>query len=66
MKHCAFNIVTGEIHIAPNGKTLKKMVKFSNRIAKEFNYPIGQWRFGHQGMEKLTTRLGVGSYEIIG
>ncbi len=53
MKHCAYNITTGEIIVAPTGNILKKRVEFSNRISRELGYPIGYWRFGHKGLDNL-------------
>jgi hypothetical protein len=52
-KHCAYNITTGEIIVAPTGNILKKRVAFSNRISRELGASNGHWRFGHKGLNNL-------------
>lgn len=47
-RHCAYNIITGEIINAPTGNGLKRAVATTKRIDRKF-FPndASTWRFCH-------------------
>ena len=65
MKHCAYNITTGEIIVAPTGNILKKRVAFSNTISRELGVANGYWRFGHRGLDNLCAKHSAKGVEVL-
>lgn len=56
--HCAYNLITGEILEAPSDASLRKHLKFIQRIDREsFGLYKCEWRFGHQGVAALIDRI---------
>ena len=54
--HCAYNLTTGEIITTNNGNFLKRRVHFVNTVSRELGYPVGQWIFGHKGLDNICDR----------
>lgn len=52
-KHCACCITTGEVIETDNAKLLKRSTKLISHIAGKKL----EWRYGHQGLDRLYVRL---------
>jgi hypothetical protein len=48
-KHIAYNLTTGEVITTTTGNALKRRVRDCNRWAIRYGYPVGEWRFAHNG-----------------
>ena len=59
-KHCAYNLLTGEVIACSTNRGLKRRVRLVNQISRNWDYPIGKWVFSHKGinalMEKVKTK----------
>ena len=52
-KHIAYNLTTGEVIMTTTSNTLKRKVKENNAWARYCGYPVGEWRFAHNGKPKI-------------
>ena len=52
-KHIAYNLTTGEVITTTTGSHLKRKVKENNAWAIRYGYPVGEWRFAHNGKIKM-------------
>ena len=52
-KHIAYNLTTGEVIMTTTGNHLKRKVRECNDWARYCGYPVGEWRFAHNGKIKM-------------
>lgn len=55
MKHCAYNLTTGEILACGNGNHLKRCVTIVSKNDHESGIR-GEWIFGHRGINAIMAK----------
>lgn len=55
MKHCAYNLTTGEILACSTSNHLKKCVRIVANNDRKFGLR-SEWIFGHKGIDEISNR----------